>query len=114
MNIWWHIFENPIKGYKIAYDAKWLYRHSEQNVKNAFNQALTAIEGTTYSDPDNIYIRKAFDPFSEATLETEYTEIVLKLRATYSSALPFNSIRHSLETRTQELVYVPIYSGIPL
>jgi len=114
VNIWAHVFENPMKGYAIAYDAKQLYRKSCAALEQAFKEALILISGEAHTIDSKIYILAGFNPLSGDMLEDKYKNVVLVLRDVYEQALPYNSVRWYLETQVPELIYVPIYNEVPL
>lgn len=112
VNIWGYVSENPTKGYPIAYNAKQRYRKSESVVTYALNEALDRIEGEHIITDESIYLMVEFDPFSDSTIENEYTKAILQLRESYKSAVSFGSERWYLEADNPRLIYVPVYKGI--
>lgn len=63
---------------------------------------------------DATYLMFSFDPMSGATLEQEYANAVTALRKACKDAIPYSSERWQIETQVPELVYVPLYHGVPL
>lgn len=114
LNIWAHVFENPMKGYAIAYDAKQLSRKSCVTIEQAFNKALILVSGEAHTIDSKTYISAGFNPLSGEMLEDKYENVVLVLRDSYKLALPYNSVRWYLETQVSELIYVPIYNEVPI
>ncbi|MGW8820852.1 hypothetical protein ACWGNU_01945 [Paenibacillus lautus] len=113
LNMWAHVFKYPIKGVPIRYAAKEKYRKLKSVIERAVETAVGSTGGKSYVIDNTIYILTDFDPFSEITLESIYTRVVLQLRNSFKSAIPFNSERWYLETNTLQFVFVPLYKGIP-
>jgi hypothetical protein len=114
LNVWSYIFEHPIRGYAIAYEARQLYRKSSAIIEQAFEEALKLVNGEAQTINCKTYIVVNFDPFSGSTLESAYKNVVLTLRNALKSARPYNSVRWYFETQFAELIYVPAYKEIPL
>lgn len=114
VNIWAHVFENPMKGYAIAYDAKQLYRKSCDTIEQAFKEALILISGEAHTIDSKTYLLTGFNPLAGDMVEDKYKNVVLVLRDVYKQALSYNSVRWYLETQASELIYVPIYNEVPL
>lgn len=113
LNMWAHIIKYPIKGLSIRYTAKERYRKLKGVIERALETAISSTGGKSYVIDNTIYILVDFDPFSEITLESIYTRVVLQLRNSFISAIPFNSERWYLETLAPQFVFVPLYKGGP-
>ena len=114
LNVWSYIFQHPIRGYAIAYEAKQLYRKSSVIIEQAFEEALKLVNGEAQTINCKTYIMVNFDPLPGDTLKGAYKNVVLILRTALKSAQPFNSVRWYLETQFSELIYVPVYKEVPL
>lgn len=67
-----------------------------------------------FTNADTAYLTFSFDPMSGSTLEQEYANAVTALRKACKDAIPYTSERWQIETQAPELVYVPLYRGVPL
>lgn len=55
-----------------------------------------------------------FDLMGGTTLEQKYANAVMALREACKDAIPYSSERWQIETQAPDLVYVPLYHGVPL
>src|SRR5665648_508388 len=90
------------------------YRKSCATIEQVINKALILISGEAHTINSKTYILADFNPLSGDMLEDKYKKLVLLLRDVYKQALPYNSVRWYFETQVPELIYVPIYNGVPL
>jgi len=112
LNMWSFVYKYQIKGEALAYNSRQLYRKSNTITEDAFETALKTIDEEAKIIDGVAYILVDFD--ASKTIEEEYTAVTLAFREAYKESSIYNSIRWTLETNSLEIVYVPIYKGIPL
>lgn len=120
LNLWHHVLNNPPHGYAVAYDAKQYYRKTGEIVRECFDKAVSAtgrniiIDKSAVEDSKTVYLLKDYDPFLQIPIEDVLKKICLKLREQWKDAAGFQSMRWYLETQWPEMVFVPLYKGLPI
>ncbi|CAH1205327.1 hypothetical protein [Paenibacillus sp. JJ-223] len=115
LNMWSHVLNYPIKGVSIAYNAREMYKKSNDRIERAYELASERIGGKTVTVNGDIYVlSKIEDLMDSYVIEDEYVKIVLKFREAFKSAIPYNSYRWILETKSLNMIYVPIFKDVPL
>ncbi len=111
VNIWRHVLDNPPKQQAIAYSSKQRYRKGITLFKDLLLKIPSAINGTVFETENYIYLATNCNTDNGNTLESEYTNLVLKLRDIFKSAVLESSDKWYCETQNAELAYIPIIAG---
>ncbi|MGM1049832.1 MAG: hypothetical protein ACQEXX_27375 [Bacillota bacterium] len=111
LNMWAFIYENPIKGYAIAYDAKQRHRKSHEFLELSLQDAINKISARSIVFDGHTYL---VVPFDGEALEDKYTKIALTLRESYKATIEFASERWYLETHNPNFILVYTHGDIPI
>ena len=114
VNMWPEVLANAPRGFSLSYEAKQRHKKSFDYFNHVISNFTRASEVGIYTNADTAYLLFSFDPMSGTTLEQEYANAVTALRKAYKDAIPYSSERWQIETQVPELVYVPLYHGVPL
>ncbi len=112
VNVWRHVLDNAPKGFAIVYDAKQKYRKGTAYFRDTLVKAVAEVKGKLIEAERYAYIAIDYNLSEENTPAIEYTNIVLKLRNVFESAVLYSSDRWYAETQPLELAYVPTISGV--
>ena len=112
VNIWRHVLDNPPKQQAIAYPSKQRYRKGITLFKDLISKIPSAINGTVFETENYIYLATNCNTDNGNTLESEYTNLVLKLRDIFKSAVLESSDRWYCETQNAKLAYIPVIAGV--
>ena len=110
VNIWRHVLDYMPKKQAIAYNAKQQYRKGKNLSKDLLAEIPNEIKVTIIEGEEHIYIASNLNMDEGNTLESEYTNLVLKIRKIFQSAILESSNRWYCETQGREFVYVPLIS----
>jgi len=115
LNMWIHVVNHPIKGFSIAYTAREMYKKSNERIERAFEVAVERIGGEAVSIDRDLYVISTIEDLMDAgIIESEYAKIVLIFREAFNLAIPHNSYRWILETKSLNIIYVPVFKEAPL
>lgn len=114
VNIWTEVLASAPRGCSLSYEAKQRHKKSFDYFNHVISNFTKASKVGMFTNVDATYLMFSFDPMSGATLEQEYANAVTALRKACKDAIPYSSERWQIETQVPELVYVPLYHGVPL
>lgn len=120
LNISHHVLSNPPRGYAIAYDAKQYYRKTEKLVSDFFEKSISLMGRSIFvdkSDVENtktVYLLQDYDLLEQVPIEQVFKNVCLRLREQWKDATAYNSMRWYLETQWPNMVFVPLYKGLPV
>ena len=112
VNVWRYVLDNAPKNVEIAYDAKQRYKKGKNYFWDTLERGMVDIGGELLEGEKYIYISTDCNTSKDNTLESEYTNVVLKLRAAFADAVSPSSYRWYVETQSKQLAYVPKYFGV--
>lgn len=111
VNVWRHVLDNPPKGRAIAYASKKKFQKGITLFRNTLLKVSSSIDGTLLETENRVYIVSNCNIDDGKTLESEYTDLVIKLRGIFESAVLESSDRWYFETQNVEFAYIPVISG---
>lgn len=114
VNMWSEVMASVPRGFSLSYEAKQRHKKSFDYFNHVIFNFAKASEVGMFTNMNTAYLMFSFDPMSGATLEQEYANAVMALRKACKDAIPYSSERWQIETQVPELVYVPLYHGVPL
>lgn len=114
VNMWSEVLANAPKGFPLSYEAKQRHRKSFDYFNRVIPNFAKASEVGMFSNADTVYLMFNFDLMGGTTLEQKYANAVMALREACKDAIPYSSERWQIETQAPDLVYVPLYHGVPL
>lgn len=111
VNVWRHVLDAPLKGQAVAYSAKQRYRKGATIFRDLLSKVPFTIGGTILEAEHHAYIVLDYPMDEGNTLENEYTDLIVKLRNVFQSAMLPSSDRWYCEIQPVELAYIPIILG---
>lgn len=111
VNVWRSVLDAPPKGRTIAYEAKQRYRKGSTLFSDLIAKIPDITGGMLFETEHCIYIVSECNIDEEKSLQSEYTRLVLTLRALFRAAILESSDRWYCETQPMKLAYIPIIAG---
>jgi len=121
LNVWGEVLNQKPQGYILSYDAKQAYRKTKKKVSDAFLRVIGSMEQDvkvfdlqTQEDKGTKYLVFNYQSLAENEITSDYFGLCLVLRKAWSFAQMYNSCRWYLETQWPQMVFVPLYQGLPV
>ena len=111
LNAWRYVLDYPPAGTAIVYDARERVKNEKTYWAQKLKTAVAEVNGVLLESDKQACVVVTYDPCVHATIETAYTDFVLKFRQYFCDAVLPSSARWYLEVQPQEIVYVPILLG---
>lgn len=121
LNVWESVLNQKPRGFILSYNAKQTYKKSESFIFNKFEEAIVSLgpkisvinqemEGKSRVK----FVLYEDSIFETKTIEEQYKLLCGKLHKSWNTAVKLNSSRWILETHWPEIVFVPLYKGLPI